>query len=53
MMGGGFGGCAINIIHQDAVDSFISDVSKAYFNKFKIKLTAFEAMLSGRTSIGK
>ncbi|MDY7396955.1 galactokinase [Aureibaculum sp. 2210JD6-5] len=43
MMGGGFGGCTINIIHEDAVESFTEEVSEAYFNKFNIKLTPFEA----------
>ncbi|WP_117883667.1 galactokinase [Aureibaculum luteum] len=51
MMGGGFGGCTINIIHQDAVASFIKEASKAYFDKYNIKLTAFEAMPSEGTSI--
>jgi len=51
MMGGGFGGCTINIVHQDAVTVFITEASKAYFDKFKIKLTAFEAMPCGGTTI--
>ncbi|MET2985619.1 galactokinase [Aureibaculum conchae] len=51
MMGGGFGGCTINIIHQDVVENFIDQASKAYFEKFNIKLTAFEAMPSGGTSV--
>ena len=29
----------------------LADASKAYFNKFNIKLTAFEAMPSGGTTI--
>ena len=52
MMGGGFGGCTINIIHTDAVDDFIEDASDAYYKKFNIKLTAFEAMPSQGTTIG-
>ena len=51
MMGGGFGGCTINIIHQDAVNKFIEDATTEYFSKFNIKLTAFEAMPCGGTSI--
>jgi len=51
MMGGGFGGCTINLIHGDAIDSFVADASKAYHDKFNIKLTAFEAMPSQGTSI--
>lgn len=49
VMGGGFGGCTINLIHTDAIADFISDVSKAYFSIFNITLTAFEAMPSEGT----
>lgn len=51
MMGGGFGGCTINIIHSDKVSQFVEEASKAYFEKFNIKLTSFEAMPSEGTSI--
>ncbi len=51
MMGGGFGGCTINIIHEDAISDFVEKVSKAYFEKFNIKLDTIEANPSGGTSI--
>ncbi|PID68571.1 MAG: galactokinase [Flavobacteriales bacterium] len=51
MMGGGFGGCTINIIHKDAIDNFIAEAKSAYFEAFNIKLTAFEANPSEGTSI--
>ena len=51
VMGGGFGGCTINLIHEEAITEFTEKVSEAYFEKFAIKLTAFEAMPSGGTSI--
>ncbi len=53
MMGGGFGGCTINLIHESAVSGFIEEVSKAYFKKFNINLDAFEANPSEGTSIVK
>ena len=53
MMGGGFGGCTINIVHENAVEKFTEAASEAYFNKFNIKLTAFEANPSEGTSIKK
>lgn len=34
MMGGGFGGCTINIIEHDKVNHFISEVSGSYQKKF-------------------
>ena len=43
MMGGGFGGCTINLIHKDAVIDFKEKVSIAYFEKFNIKLDIIEA----------
>lgn len=49
MMGGGFGGCTLNIIHSEHIKDFIAKVSQAYLNKFNKKLTAFEAMPSEGT----
>ncbi len=46
MMGGGFGGCTLNLIHQDAIDAYIADASLAYKKIFNIELTAFTAMPS-------
>ena len=51
MMGGGFGGCTLNLIHKDAIESFVEDTSKAYKNKFNIDLTYFQTVLSNGTSI--
>ncbi len=53
MMGGGFGGCTINLIHTNAVEGFIKQASEAYFQKFNVALTAFEAMPSGGTMLIK
>jgi len=33
-MGGGFGGCTINLIHKDAAKDFIADVDNAYGDLF-------------------
>jgi len=51
MMGGGFGGCTINIIHNDAIDSYVKDVSTAYKNTFSINLTPIIVSPSQGTSI--
>ncbi len=53
MMGGGFGGCTINIIHESAISQFTEDASKAYFEKFNIHLDAFQANPREGTSIVK
>lgn len=42
MMGGGFGGCTINIIENDAVENFIADVTAAYQKKFQIDPDVFQ-----------
>lgn len=36
MMGGGFGGCTINLVKTDAVDDFLSTAIAAYKQKFQI-----------------
>jgi len=53
MMGGGFGGCTLNIIHSDAVEPFVRDVSKAYFERFNIQLSSFQALPSQGTLVTK
>lgn len=39
MMGGGFGGCTINIIHKDEVQHFIQKVSPLYLEVFGKEMT--------------
>ena len=46
MMGGGFGGCTLNLIHKDAIQSFVKKASKAYRSEFNIELSFFETILS-------
>lgn len=38
MMGGGFGGCTLNLIHKDQVDSIVELAYKAYQEKFDLQL---------------
>ena len=51
MMGGGFGGCTINLVHEDAIEEFVKAASAAYEKECKLKLTWFEASPSNGTSI--
>ena len=51
MMGGGFGGCTINIIHKHSVKNFIDSISKDYEKIFKIKLTSIIVSTSDGVSI--
>jgi galactokinase len=41
MMGGGFGGCTINLIRNEAVDSFVATTKAAYHKAFGIDMEAY------------
>lgn len=41
MMGGGFGGCTINIVHQGNIESFIASATGAYRKAFNLELIAY------------
>lgn len=45
MMGGGFGGCTINVVHQDHYKDFILSSTEAYKDKFNIELTPINVNL--------
>mgnify|MGYP001825267707 FL=1 len=49
MMGGGFGGCTINIVQKDAVASFKDQVSKSYREKFNFECSVYKVELSDGT----
>ncbi len=50
MMGGGFGGCTINIVEKGHEDDVISVVSKSYKEKFDIDLKPYKVAISDGTS---
>ncbi|SOD12062.1 galactokinase [Pedobacter xixiisoli] len=41
MMGGGFGGCTINIVKDEAIEELIEKVSKLYNEQFGLSLSAY------------
>ncbi|PTX59703.1 galactokinase [Kordia periserrulae] len=49
MMGGGFGGCTLNLIKKTAVSSFIESVSNAYQEQFGYNCTPINIKLSKGT----
>ncbi|GAA4320328.1 galactokinase [Pontixanthobacter gangjinensis] len=53
MMGGGFGGCTINLIEEEHIKTYIEQVSEAYFKNFNIELDAFTVMPGEGTQISK
>ncbi|MFT4032145.1 MAG: galactokinase [Siphonobacter sp.] len=50
MMGGGFGGCTINIIEKDAVDAFIQTATESYRKAFDIALVTHKVIIKKGTS---
>lgn len=51
MMGGGFGGCTINLIHRDFTDAYIEEISKKYQETFNLELGIIKVHPSEGTSI--
>ncbi len=51
MMGGGFGGCTINIIEKNRVGEIIERVSAAYKKEMQLELTPYEVNISDGTSL--
>ncbi|MEM9649074.1 MAG: galactokinase [Bacteroidota bacterium] len=51
MMGGGFGGCTINLIAKEGVKTFIESTAKAYSGKFDKECSVYFIELSDGTHI--
>ncbi len=51
MMGGGFGGCTINLIHRNHKENFISNVSRQFESEFGHAPTPIEITLCDGTSM--
>ncbi|MGV3698109.1 galactokinase [Flavobacterium sp.] len=53
MMGGGFGGCSINLIEKGAENELIERVSKQYRDAFGIQLKPYKIKISKGTTLYK
>ena len=53
MMGGGFGGCTINVIEESKIEEYVTEVSKTYFDRFGIDLKAYSVLPSEGTTVTK
>ncbi|MAD96057.1 MAG: galactokinase [Flavobacteriaceae bacterium] len=51
MMGGGFGGCTINIIHKDAIDSFSKEIQKKFKKEFDYDCSVYRVRLEKGTRL--
>ncbi|MBO4658072.1 MAG: galactokinase [Prevotella sp.] len=45
IMGGGFGGCTINLVKDELYDKFIEDAKKKYFEKFNKQLKVIDVVI--------
>lgn len=50
IMGGGFGGCSLNLVHEKAVSNLVDRLAPSYNQKFGKTLSWFVAKPSGGTS---
>lgn len=51
MMGGGFGGCTINLVREEAIDSLIASLKPAYEAEMNLPLTYYIASIDNGTEI--
>jgi galactokinase len=51
MMGGGFGGCTINIVKNEGIDELVKTLSKKYLQEMDLPLTAIVANIEDGTSM--
>jgi galactokinase len=53
MMGGGFGGCTINIVENNQVDNFIQTMTDSYKQKFDVKMNTYVVSIKDGTGLIK
>ncbi len=51
MMGGGFGGCTLNLVRKSYVDTFLAEMKELYHNRFNIELTSYIVSISHGSGI--
>ncbi|HEX7847534.1 MAG TPA: galactokinase [Chitinophagaceae bacterium] len=49
MMGGGFGGCSINLVKEDAIDKLVADITPAYEKATGLTLSYYVASIEDGT----
>jgi galactokinase len=51
MMGGGFGGCKINLIQEDAINDLVAELSEAYEHEMQLPLTPYISEIDDGTKL--
>lgn len=49
MMGGGFGGCTINLVQEESAEDFMNEVQKRYREKMGYEIEIYQASISDGT----
>jgi galactokinase len=53
MMGGGFGGCTINLVKENAIEQLVNEVSEAYHEQTGLECSHYVVSISSGTSVIK
>lgn len=51
MMGGGFGGCTLNLVKKEAVSDFVDRISEAYFEAYAVLPDAYPVTIGEGTAV--
>lgn len=51
MMGGGFGGCTINLVKEEAIDGLVEKITKSYNEKMGLELLTYIAQIEDGTAV--
>lgn len=51
MMGGGFGGCTINLVKADEIENFEAEMKVAYQKQFNIQLATYKVTIENGTGL--
>jgi galactokinase len=51
MMGGGFGGCTINLVKEDAIDELVATLKSAYEKEMSLPLSHYVASIENGTEV--
>ena len=51
MMGGGFGGCTINLVQKDAIDQLIAEIKPTYEEKMQLPLDCYVTSIEQGTGL--
>ncbi|WP_226064524.1 galactokinase [Kaistella polysaccharea] len=53
MMGGGFGGCTLNLVKKDGAEDFIKEINKSYLQEYDRACSVYNVKLASGTRILK